>query len=109
MEITNTFEDPNNTIMPNNNMTLAIVATVLGLCSPCCIGLILGIVAIVMASQVNKKYESGDFAGAESSAKNAKILSYIAIGLLLLNVIYLFAFDGMDAYEQIIEQYNLAQ
>ena len=33
--------------MPDNQMTLAIVATVLGLCSPCCIGFILGIIAIV--------------------------------------------------------------
>jgi len=109
METTSSFENPINGIMPNNNMTLAIVATVLGLCSPCCIGLILGIVAIVMASQVANKYQSGDIAGAESSAKNAKILSYIAIGLLLLNIVYLLAFGGMDTYEQLLEQYNLAQ
>ncbi|PHS65730.1 MAG: hypothetical protein COB12_06570 [Flavobacterium sp.] len=104
METTSTFENPTNGIMPNNNMTLAIVATILGLCSPCCIGLILGIVAIVMASQVKNKYESGDIAGAESSAKNAKILSYIAIGLLLLNLVYLLAFGGMAAYEEILNQ-----
>ena len=95
--------------MPNNNMTLAIIATVLGLCSPCCIGLILGIVAIVMASQVKTKFDSGDFAGALSSAKNAKILSYIAIGLLALNIIYLLGFGGMAAYQEILESYNLNQ
>lgn len=95
--------------MPNNNMTLAIIATVLGLCSPCCIGLILGIVAIVMASQVKTKFDSGDFAGAMSSAKNAKILSYIAIGLLALNIIYLLGFGGMAAYQEILESYNLNQ
>jgi len=109
METATSFENSNNGIMPNNNMTLAIVATVLGLCSPCCIGLILGIVAIVMATQVKTKYESGDMAGADSSAKNAKILSYIAIGLMILNLIYFLGFGGMAAYEQILEQYNIAQ
>ncbi len=109
METTSTFENPTNGFMPNNNMTLAIVATVVGLCSPCCIGLILGIVAIVMATQVKTKFESGDMAGADSSAKNAKILSYIAIGLFILNLIYFLGFGGMAAYEQILEQYNIAQ
>ncbi len=95
--------------MPNNNMTLAIVATVLGLCSPCCLGLILGIIAIVLSSQVKSKFDSGDFAGALSSAKNSKILSYIAIGLLLLNIIYLLGFGGMAAYQEILETYNISQ
>jgi len=109
MDTSATFENPTNGILPNNNMILAIVAAVLGLCSPCCIGLILGIVAIVMASQVKNKYESGDIAGAESSAKNAKVLSYIAIALLLLNLVYLLAFGGMAVYEQIFEQYHIVQ
>ncbi|MFK5982990.1 MAG: CD225/dispanin family protein [Flavobacteriaceae bacterium] len=109
METTTSFENSDNGIMPSNNMTLAIIATVVGLCSPCCIGLILGIVAIVMATQVKTKYESGDMAGANSSAKNAKILAYIAIGLFILNLIYFLGFGGMAAYEQILEQYNIAQ
>lgn len=96
-------------IMPNNNMTLAIVATVLGLCSPCCIGLILGIVAIVLSSQVKTKFENGDFAGALSSAKNSKILSYIAIGLVAVNLIYFFVFGGMAVYQELLETYNIYQ
>lgn len=95
--------------MPNNNMTLAIIATVLGLCSPCCIGLILGIIAIVISSQVKTKFENGDFKGALSSAKNSKILSYIAIGLLALNIIYLLGFGGIAAYQEILENYNISQ
>ena len=95
--------------MPNNNMTLAIIATVLGLCSPCCIGLILGIIAIVLSSQVKTKFESGDFAGALSSAKNSKILAYIAIGLLALNLIYLLGFGGMAVYQELLENYNISQ
>ncbi len=93
--------------MPNNNMALAIVATILGLCSPCCIGLILGIVAIVLSTQVKTKFENGDFAGALSSAKNSKILSYIAIGLLILNLIYFFLFGGMAVYQEMLENYNI--
>lgn len=72
---------------PANNMTLAIVATIFGTCSPFCIGLILGIVAIVMASQVNTKFDSGDFEGAVKSAKSAKTLSYITFGLFALAII----------------------
>ena len=65
--------------IPDNQMTLAIVATILGLCSPCCIGFVFGIVAIVFSSQVKSKFEKGDFACALSSAKNSKTLAYIAI------------------------------
>jgi|SRR5690606_3635503 len=94
---------------PENNMTLAIIGTILGLCSPCCIGLIVGIVAIVMASQVNTKFNAGDYAGAQSSAKNAKILAYVAIvigGLgLIFNLISL-AFMGTDGYMEMIENYQ---
>ncbi|MFR9166235.1 MAG: CD225/dispanin family protein [Dysgonomonas sp.] len=57
-------------MMPNNNMPLAIIGTIIGLCGPCCIlGLVIGIVAIVNASNVKSKYSMGDYAGAESSAK----------------------------------------
>ncbi len=106
METTTTYSE--NT-MPNNNMTLAIVATVIGLCSPCCIGLILGIFAIVFSTQVKTKFESGDYNGALSSAKNSKILSYIAIGLVALNLIYFFVFGGMAVYQELLEQYNIYQ
>lgn len=96
---------------PNNNMPLAIIGTILGLCSPCCIGLILGIVSIVFSSQVETKYLAGDYAGAESSAKNAKILAFIAIGLFFLNILLVIiqiltiGMDGlMDRYEEILNQ-----
>ena len=88
MEDSNTYDQFENQQMPNNNMTLAIVSTVLGLCSPCCIGLVLGIIAIVMASGVKKKFESGDVAGAEKAAKNVKILAIVALALVVLNIVY---------------------
>lgn len=94
---------------PENSMTLAIIGTVLGLCSPCCIGLIVGIVAIVMSTQVNSKFNAGDYAGAQSSAKNAKTMSYVAIGLgilgVIINIIY-FAVVGADGYQEMIESYQ---
>jgi len=105
MEMTNS----SNQVMPNNNMALAIVATVLGLCSPCCIGLVLGIVAIVFANQVKSKYAQGDFDAAEKSAKNAKMLAYIAIGLVVANLIYvgLNWDETMLKYQEVMEQYQL--
>lgn len=94
---------------PENHMTLAIVGTVLGICSPCCIGLIVGIVAIVMATQVNSKFNAGDYSGALSSSKNAKTMSYVAIGLgiigIIINIVY-FAMVGADGYQEMIESYQ---
>jgi hypothetical protein len=66
-----------------NYLVQSILATVC-----CCLPL--GIVAIVYAAQVNGKVAAGDFAGAMQASNNAKMWSYIAIGLgLLINVIYI--------------------
>jgi hypothetical protein len=51
----------------------------------CCLPL--GIVAVIFAAQVNSKVAAGDTAGAQDSAKKAKMFSYIAIGLGLLAII----------------------
>lgn len=96
---------------PENNMTLAIIGTIVGLCSPCCVlGLVPGIIAIVMASQVNAKFNSGDYAGAVSSSKNAKILSYVAIGLgilgIIISIIQIIAYGGISGYMEMIESYK---
>lgn len=95
-------------MMPNNNMPLAIIGTIIGLCGPCCIlGLVIGIVAIVNASNVKSKYSMGDYAGAESSAKNAKILSYIAIVLgiigIIITIIQIQMHGGIDGYMDYIK------
>lgn len=93
---------------PDNNMTLAIIGTVVGLCSPCCIGFIAGIVAIVFSTQVNTKFNQGNYEGALSSAKNSKTLSYVAIGLgvlgLIINVVWYLV--NKDSYMMMIEQYK---
>ncbi len=88
----NNWNNPIQPEKPNNYLVVAIVATVLGLCS--CIGCIIGIIAIVFATQVDTKYNMGDYAGAESASKNAKILSFIALGIfvlgMILNLVYYF-------------------
>ncbi|MGB1270135.1 MAG: CD225/dispanin family protein [Flavobacteriaceae bacterium] len=105
------MENSTNNTMPNNNMGLAIAAAIIGCCSPCCIGLILGIVAIVMATQVKKKFESNDFEGAASSAKNAKILAFVAIGIAVIYLLYIGMNweDTMEKFNEAMEQYQLNQ
>jgi len=103
MENTSSFENLDNREMPNNNMALAIVGTILGCCSPYCLGFILGIVAIVMSTQVKKKFEEGDYDGAEKSAKNAKILALVAIGLFVTLLIMI----GLK-WDELIEVFTLA-
>ena len=105
------MENSTNNIMPSNNMALAIAAAIIGCCSPCCIGLILGIVAIVMATQVKKKFEANDFEGAASSAKNAKLLALIAIGIAVVYLLYIGMNweDTMEKFNEAMEQYQLNQ
>lgn len=102
------FEQPQ--IAPQNNMTLSIIGTILGLCSPCCIGLIVGIIAIVKSSQVNNQFFAGDYTAAMSSAKTAKTLAYVAIGLgilgIILNIIGFITMGGVSGYTEILEEYQ---
>lgn len=111
MEVTNTSGFSQEVEMPKNNMTLAIIATILGICSPVCSGLILGIIAIVMSSQVKSKFENGDVEGALKSAKTSKLLSLIAIGLFVLGIavsaysIMTYGLDNIiEEYKEILEQ-----
>lgn len=46
-----------------------------------------GVVAVIFAAQVNGKVQAGDIAGAEDSAKKAKMFSFISIGLGLAAII----------------------
>lgn len=102
----NNLDDFAKPVKPDNNLVLSIVGTVLGLCSPCCIGLILGVIAIVFSTQVDSKYNAGEYETAQGNAQKAKIFALIAIGLFALNLIYgiiLFITGGMDA---VFEQYK---
>ncbi len=59
---------------PDSGLGLAIASTLL-----CCVPV--GIAAIVFASQVDSKWASGDFNGAQESAKKAKTFTYVGAGL----------------------------
>jgi len=69
---------------PSNGLALAIVSTVLSVLSCNIISLALGIISIIMAAQVDGKFNAGDMVGALSFAKTAKILGWVAIGFLVL-------------------------
>ena len=48
----------------------------------------LAIAAIIFATQVNSKLAAGDIAGAEDASKKAKLFSYIALGIGILEIIF---------------------
>lgn len=100
---TDNLNDFNRPAKPDNYLVLSIVSTVLGLCS--CLGLILGIIAIVFATQVDSKYTMGDYDGSLKASNNAKILSIIALvfGILgiIANIIYFVVVGG-----SILSQYS---
>lgn len=85
---------------PPNYLVWAIITTIL-----CCLPF--GIVSIIYAAQVNSKWIAGDYNGALSSSKNAKIWAWVsfAVGISAL-VIYMillavgigaaFWADGLD-------------
>ncbi|MDE6410200.1 MAG: GYF domain-containing protein [Muribaculaceae bacterium] len=72
--------------IPHTNwMPWAIIVTILSSCS--CIGLILGILAIVNASKANTFYDNGQKAEGDSANSTARTLTIINIVLLVLGVI----------------------
>lgn len=104
----NTYHTYSPTDIPENYMTMSIIATVVGFlscCFSCCIPGIIGAIAIVFSAQVNTKCISGDLAGAMSSAKTAKILGIISLGItgvaFLGRIIYfaiVFSTVGLDVF-----------
>lgn len=94
---------------PDNNMTLAIIATVASVITGCCggvgcIGLVTSIIAIVFSSQVKSKFSLGDIDGAESSAKNSKTLSYVSLGLSAISVVVWIILLATGAFAAYLEQ-----
>lgn len=75
-------------VPPQNYMTLAIISTILGCCSFYGLGFIAGLVAIYFASQVNPRFNAGDLIGAEKNSKNARLLSFIALGLMVAGMLF---------------------
>lgn len=67
-------------------MTEAVLATVFGFIFSC-LGGVFGIVAIVNASNVDKRFQLGDVAGAEHAAKQAKMWTIIAAVVTVIGLI----------------------
>lgn len=94
---------PEQQVKPNNHMVMAIVSSVLSLISCSFVGIVPGIVSIVFASQVNSKYNNGDYDGAEKASKNAKIAWIISILItvaFLVYYAYFFAVHGDEFMEE---------
>lgn len=81
-----------NQIRPKNYLIESILVTIF-----CCLPL--GIVGIVYATQVNSKFDSGDFDGAMKASKDAK--SWMKWGLIagaivaILYLVFIFALGGL--------------
>jgi len=69
----------NQGIRPKNYLIESILVTIF-----CCLPL--GVVGIVFSTQVNSKFDAGDFAGAEKVSKQAK--QFMMWGLILGILIY---------------------
>lgn len=87
---------PAGSAKPKNYLVENIVAGVVGLFCCCGISTITGVIGIVFATQVDSKFNQGDYTGAESAAKTAKTMFYVTAGLVVLgfiiNIIYFFVF-----------------
>jgi hypothetical protein len=77
---------------PPNYLVFAILVTIF-----CC--QILGIVSIVFAAQVNSKWDAGDYEGALTSSKNAKLWAWIgfASGFAIIIIVMLLSLLGVIA------------
>ncbi|WP_299525163.1 CD225/dispanin family protein [uncultured Lutibacter sp.] len=76
---------------PKNYLVESILVTIF-----CCLPF--GIAGIVFASQVNTKFSSGDYQGAQEASENAKKWMkwglFSGIAVILLYVIFIFALGG---------------
>lgn len=85
--------------MPPNHLALAIITTIL-----CCLPA--GIVSIIYASQVNTKYNAGDYEGALRASKNAKTWWIVALVAGLVIIIGYITFIAIVGGETFWEAYN---
>jgi Interferon-induced transmembrane protein len=87
----NSFQSQIPEPQPKNWLVESILATIF-----CCLPF--GIAGIVFATQVNSKYQSGDYAGALLASKEAgkwtKVSFWIGIAGLIASIIFLFVFGG---------------
>ncbi|MGH8025828.1 MAG: CD225/dispanin family protein [Pseudoxanthomonas sp.] len=95
-----------------NHLAWAIISTVLATCLCCPLGLV-GIVAIVFSSKVNKLLAQGDIAGAQRASSTAKTWCWVATALAIIGVAWttysLTMGGGLAQYQQIMEQVQSSQ
>ncbi|GGE11660.1 CD225/dispanin family protein [Psychroflexus salis] len=96
--------EPNNPQIqpkPNNHLALAIITTIL-----CCLPA--GIVSIVYATQVNSKYNAGDYEGALRSSKNAKTWWIVSIITALIIIVgyFVVVFIIIGENPEIMEEFQ---
>ena len=92
------------------NSTLILVFGILSIVTCCCygiIGLILGIIAIVLANKAAKVYaENPDAYTGYSNVKTGKILAIIGVILSAIYVAYVIFMFATVGYSGIMEQYQ---
>lgn len=88
---------------PSNHLVMAILTTIL-----CCLPA--GIVSIVYASQINSKYNAGDYDGAVRASKNAKtwwIVSLVsAVVIWVASFIFIFVVAGDEFRDEFMRAYE---
>lgn len=86
----------NQGIRPKNYLVESILVTIL-----CCLPL--GIVGIIFATQVNTKFDAGDYSGAEKASKQAKQFMMWGLIIGLVVMVAYFAFFGTAIFAAINE------
>jgi len=79
---------------PNNNLVLAIIATVVSVLF-CCLPH--GLISLIFALQVNKKAAAGDIQGALNSAKQAKTWAIVSIIVAVIGLVVGLFFGVLNA------------
>lgn len=71
-----------------DHQTTNIILTIVSfLCCGGWIGVIFGVLGIVFGSQAKSAYAAGDYTAAESKAKTAKLMSLLALAMVILGAI----------------------
>lgn len=91
-----------------NHLAWAIISTVLATCLCCPLGLI-GIVAIVFATQVNSKLNAGDVDGARRASDNAKIWCWVATALAIIGALWSVYWWTSGGMAEMMQQIQAAQ
>ncbi|MDE7088704.1 MAG: CD225/dispanin family protein [Prevotella sp.] len=80
-------------VMPDDNKTIAIVALALSILCCCSLpGIGFSIYAITQANEVEKAMNQGFPLKAQQASKNAKLFSWIAIGLTVVQSFFTFVY-----------------